>query len=332
LKILRGQIKKRKEYQKLKKVGFMLILMLVAVSLLVVGCGGEEEANPTATSTVNPTATQPTATSAQPTETTGPTPPTTTSTPAATAAITPTPAATAAITPTPAATAAITPTPAATATATSTPATTTTATPTPTGGTLTFNDNFNGTWDSSWYWTDPNDDATYDFTAHTGFLRLTVPADNDLAGITNYDAPRLWFPYNGNFALETLVEFAPQEIYQGAGLLVWQDENSFLRIEFGFGGMGGLAKNAVFVKQEEGSLILVNGVDLPNTLESIELRLQRDGNQFTAWYRQVGGSWHEIGSTELILNPTVDVGITQVTQYTTSEISADFDYFKLFAP
>jgi hypothetical protein len=74
LKILRGQIKKREEYQKLKKVGFMLILMLVAVSLLVAGSsceGGGGNATPTAT--VNPTATQPTATSAQPTKTTGPT-------------------------------------------------------------------------------------------------------------------------------------------------------------------------------------------------------------------------------------------------------------------
>jgi regulation of enolase protein 1 (concanavalin A-like superfamily) len=297
----------------LKRFVFVLILVLAAISLIGIGCsGGEEGATPTPTSTVNPTATQPTTTSSQPTQTSAPTPPTTTSTPAATAATTSTPAATAATTSTPAATA--------------------TATPTPTGGTLVFNDNFDGNWDSSWYWTDPNDDATYDFTAHTGFLRLTVPADNDLAGVTNYDAPRLWFPYNGNFALETLVEFNPQEIYQGAGLLVWQDENSFLRIEFGFGGMGGEAKNAVFVKQEEGSLILVNGVDLPNTVESIELRLQRDGNQFTAWYRQAGGSWQEIGSTELILGPTVDVGITQVTQYTTSEISADFDYFKVFSP
>jgi len=288
----------------LKRFVFILILMLAVISLIGIGCsGGEGGATPTPTSTINPTATQPATTSSQPTPTSAPTPPDTTSTPAATATTTPTPAATAATTPTPA------------------------------GGTLTFNDDFNGIWDPSWwYWTDPNDDTTYDFTAHTGFLRLTVPADNDLAGITNYDAPRLWFPYNGNFALETLVEFDPQEIYQGAGLLVWQDENSFLRIEFGFGGMGGEAKNAVFVKQEEGSLILVNGVDLPNTVESIELRLQRDGNQFTAWYRQVGGSWQEIGSTELILNPTVDVGITQITQYTTSEISGDFDYFKLFVP
>jgi hypothetical protein len=73
LKILRGPIKKREEYQKLKKIGFILILMLVAISLLVTGCScGEEEATPTPTSTVNTTSAQPTATSAQPT-TAGPT-------------------------------------------------------------------------------------------------------------------------------------------------------------------------------------------------------------------------------------------------------------------
>ena len=85
-------------------------------------------------------------------------------------------------------------------------------------------------------------------------------------------------------------------------------------------------------RQEDGGLGLVGSVDLPDTLKRIELRLQRDGNQFTAWYRQVGGTWQEIGSTELSLNSTVDVGITQVTQYTSSEISADFDYFKVFTP
>ena len=56
----------------------------------------------------------------------------------------------------------------------------------------------------------------------------------------------------------------------------------------------------------------------------------QDGDQFTAWYCQASGTWQEIGSAEIILNLTVDVGIAQVTQYTPSEISADFDYFKLF--
>jgi regulation of enolase protein 1 (concanavalin A-like superfamily) len=71
---------------------------------------------------------------------------------------------------------------------------------------------------------------------------------------------------------------------------------------------------------------------LSATLNRLELRLQRTGDQFSAWYREVGGTWQEIGSTELNLASTIDVGIIQVTQYTTSEISADFDYFKVFTP
>jgi regulation of enolase protein 1 (concanavalin A-like superfamily) len=222
-----------------------------------------------------------------------------------------------------------TPTPTPTAIATPTPTTTSTAT----GGTLIFDEDFlQASWNYSWYWTDPNDDATYSLTSHIGFLRLTVPDNNDLAGVTNYDAPRLLIPRSGDFTIETLVEFNPQEVYQGAGLLVWQDEDTFLRLEFGYGGMGGADKNVVFVMQEYGGLALVNSVDVPETMTSIELRLQREGDEFIASYRQVGGTWQVIGSTILSLNPTVDVGITQVTQYTSSAISADFDYFKLFIP
>jgi regulation of enolase protein 1 (concanavalin A-like superfamily) len=206
---------------------------------------------------------------------------------------------------------------------------TTTAT---TGGLPIFNDDFKDIWNSEWVWTDPNDDATYSLTAHPGFLQVSVPGENDLAGVANYDAPRLLIQRNGNFALETLVEFDPQEYYQGAGLLVWQDEDTFLRLEFGFGGMGGDAKNVVFVEQREGGLGLVNGIDLPDTANKIELRLERSANQFTALYRWVGGTWQTIGSTELIMNQTIDAGIAQVTQYTSSEVSADFDYFKVFAP
>jgi regulation of enolase protein 1 (concanavalin A-like superfamily) len=221
-------------------------------------------------------------------------------------------------------------------TATTPPATTTTSptitTPPSTGETPSFNDNFQGTWNDDWGWTDPNNDVTYSLTARSGFLRLTVPGDNDLAGVANYDAPRLLVPQSGDFTIESLVEFNPTETYQGAGLLVWQDENTFLRLEFGYGGMGGIEKNAVFVKQEEGGLGLVGSIDLSATLNRLELRLQRTGDQFSAWYREVGGTWQEIGSTELNLASTIDVGIIQVTQYTTSEISADYDYFKVFTP
>jgi hypothetical protein len=74
-----------------------------------------------------------------------------------------------------------------------------------------------------------------------------------------------------------------KEVYQGAGLLVWQNEDTFLRFEFGFSGMGGPEKNAALLKHEEGSLGLVNYTDLQGATETIELRLQPNVNQFKAW-------------------------------------------------
>jgi regulation of enolase protein 1 (concanavalin A-like superfamily) len=220
-----------------------------------------------------------------------------------------------------------------TSTTTTTPTTTTsTATTTPPGGTPSLSEDFQGSWNSAWVWTDPNNDVTYDFTAHPGFLRLTVPENNDLAAEVNYDAPRLLVPKKGDFTIETKIEFDPQEIYQGAGLLVWQDENTFMRLEFSYGGMGGIAKNVVFCFQELGALGVFASVDLPDTQTSIELRLQRKGDQFTASYRQVGGTRQEIGSTAASLSSTVDIGISQVTQYTSTAISADFDYVKIYTP
>ncbi|MGB2856433.1 MAG: hypothetical protein WBC61_07300, partial [Dehalococcoidia bacterium] len=62
----------------MKKLGFVLVMMLAIVSLLVAGCGGGdgEEATPTATESPGATATQP---------------PTETETPGATATATPAP-------------------------------------------------------------------------------------------------------------------------------------------------------------------------------------------------------------------------------------------------
>jgi regulation of enolase protein 1 (concanavalin A-like superfamily) len=195
-----------------------------------------------------------------------------------------------------------------------------------------FEDDFQGELDPRWSWTDPNDDAPYSLTARVGFLRIIAPDGNDLGAATNYDAPRLLLPRSGDFIVETALEFDPQIHYQGAGLLVWQDEDTFLRLEYGFGGLGGEAKNVVFCLQESGALSLVTSFDLPGITSSIGLRIKRDGDEFTAWYRQQGRGWTEMGSTGIAMAPTVEVGIAQVNQYTTLEIPADFDSFNISAP
>lgn len=205
-------------------------------------------------------------------------------------------------------------------------------TTTTTGEPPAFSDDFNGGWNAAWTWTDPNNDVTHQIGSHPGFLRLIVPDGNDLAESTNYDAPRLLIARDGDFTIETRIEFNPQENYQGAGLLIWQDEDTFLRLEFSYGGMGGAAKNVVFVAQEISALSYVGSVDLPDTQTNIELRIQRQGFVFLASYKDADGNWQPVGNTYMALSSTVTVGIVQVTQYTSTPATADFDWVRIFQP
>jgi regulation of enolase protein 1 (concanavalin A-like superfamily) len=201
---------------------------------------------------------------------------------------------------------------------------------TPTESAGVFTDDFKSAWDAKWVWTDPNHDAQYNLTGHTGFLRLTAPDGNDLASFTNYDAPRLLRPHSGNFLVETLVEFDPRDNYQGAGLLVWQDQDNFLRFEFGYGGIGSDAKNVSFLKQEAGTMELVKTTyNLPANIIRVELQLQRNGSRFTAWWREPGAAWQQVGETDLNLQPQTQVGNALVVDQGASQISADFDYVKI---
>jgi regulation of enolase protein 1 (concanavalin A-like superfamily) len=206
------------------------------------------------------------------------------------------------------------------------------STPTPTTGTgvnnPVFTDTFDAKLNSKWEWTDPGDDANYNLAVRSGFLRMRVPDGNDLAWL-NCDAPRLTLTQKGDFVIETLVEFDPSENYQGAGLLVWQDENTFLRLEFGYGGLGDEVRKTAFLVQENGNLDLIDSLELAETVKKVELRITRSGSFYTAEYRQGSGPWQSAGSIELDLNPNLEVGICQVTM-ANDEIAADFDYFKLY--
>src|SRR2546425_12738859 len=88
---------------------------------------------------------------------------------------------------------------------------------------------------------DPRNDARYNTAERPGFLRISVPpcaaSDqcNDLFPGNNFDAPRFVQRINGDFTVMTRLEFDPHHQYQGAGILAWQDENNFLRLERSIG-------------------------------------------------------------------------------------------------
>jgi len=203
-------------------------------------------------------------------------------------------------------------------------ATPTAASAPPPGCGPAFSDNFQSQIHSGWTWIDPTNQASYAVTT-PGTLSITAPANTDLNATTNYEAPRLLQPISGNFTLETQVEVAanPPTSFWAAGLLIWQDQNNFFRVEL---------NTSTFDFEQE-----VNGAfnhNAPNALASAtisalkaELKIQRSGDTFSAYYQLPGQSWQLINTANVHLQ-NLQAGLILVNQ-TGAQFTAYYHYFRV---
>jgi regulation of enolase protein 1 (concanavalin A-like superfamily) len=201
-------------------------------------------------------------------------------------------------------------------------------------GAQLFADEFSSaTLNPKWKWEDRWQDAQYNLKARTGFLRITASLGNDLAPWTNFDAPLLIQPADGNWIAETALEFAPTQEYQGAGILIYQDDDNLVRLERGYGGVGGGESGIVFAVIREGEFeTIIAPAQIATAAPKVELRIQREGNRFTAWWREPGKAWQTVGSAEVKMSPTVQVGIAVLCELVAPDSIADFDYFRIARP
>ncbi|NTU78486.1 MAG: DUF1349 domain-containing protein [Chloroflexales bacterium] len=185
-----------------------------------------------------------------------------------------------------------------------------------------FCDTFDGSQlNSSWQWVNPLGDATYSLTEQPGDMRLTVPRGGyDL--YSNYNAPRLLRSVSGDFTATTKVTIDPTFNYQGAGLLVWQDENNYIRLERTLvSGIDLWYKTAGVYAGKEISF---------NSSNTVFLRLQRADSTVTAWYSLDNTNWEYVFAvTNPSLSAQVQVGLALTNQWQDNPIHADFDFFQL---
>jgi regulation of enolase protein 1 (concanavalin A-like superfamily) len=196
-----------------------------------------------------------------------------------------------------------------------------------------FSGAFHGSLDSRWEWEDPSGKARHSM-ATNGPLRLTAPPHSDISPFdNNYNAPRLLQPITGGFTLDTHIEFRPNKNFQSAGLLVGQlDETTFLRIERGFGDYG-RDSGVFFQRVDHGRLSDVSTLKQhPTTAGSVELRVQRQGNRFTAsWREQPDQKWQFAGETDLHFDSldNLMVGLDLIADYGAPPTTASYDYFRV---
>jgi regulation of enolase protein 1 (concanavalin A-like superfamily) len=205
----------------------------------------------------------------------------------------------------------------------------TSVTPNACGG--AFSDEFKGSLHSGWSWIDPGGNSTYDLTAQG--LRISDSTNNDdlYPSYTNANAPRLLQPISGNFTVDTLVEFNPIYFYQGAGILIWQDDSNFLRFERAFWGN---RSGIFFAKRVNGGGLpdISPLVEHPTTASVVELRLQKNGDHFTSSWREPGKNWQIDGETDFhfdYMMVGLDLVAVAAAPGATPPTTAYYSYFRV---
>lgn len=184
-------------------------------------------------------------------------------------------------------------------------------------------------WPVGWQWIDPAEkDAPTPKNVKKGVLQVRIPTAKDMKpGNTN--APRYVKPISGDFQIETHVRLSPKENYQGAGLLIYVDDNRYIRFEKAYGGVGGGAEGLrIDVREGNEYKPLLTPDDAPTELGEIDMKIVRRGGLFTAYWREnEETSWREAGRIETDYPQTVMAGL--IASNTAREIIAEFDFIRL---
>jgi len=188
-----------------------------------------------------------------------------------------------------------------------------------------FEDEFNGNkMDPQWKWIDPKGGGTW--IERQGYLEMNVSRGQDLYS-GNMDAPRLVMQVSGDFAIETRLLVTRQQREHG-GLLVWKSPEAFLRLEktCGASGFRGDVRFERHVNRVYGLIGRGPGMRLQRYLF---LRIERRGNQFSAFASSDGMSWAMCGATYVGVGDPVMVGLHALCPGNLPPTLTRFEYFRL---
>ncbi|HEY5138385.1 MAG TPA: DUF1349 domain-containing protein, partial [Methylococcales bacterium] len=198
----------------------------------------------------------------------------------------------------------------------------------PTPGPHIFRDDFKGVLDSSWQWTRENS-KNWSLTANAGWLKIMAGPGSvgagDMENLLMRQAPA------GNFELETSLKFKPTGNNQFAGLIIYESAKSYVQFGRGFCDAPKCTGDGYYMNLVSGgSSIPENSSAKATENDTVALRLQREGNLFTAFVSENGGAWTVITTNNNSLLP-VSVGLVAGHANNTTPLPAQFDYFVINA-
>jgi regulation of enolase protein 1 (concanavalin A-like superfamily) len=186
---------------------------------------------------------------------------------------------------------------------------------------------------------DPDNDC--EFRSVGKSLSVKVPATlHDLSLYTaKHNSPRALMEVEGDFVLNVKVagDFQPLRPstnprgipYNGAGLLLWSDENNFFRLE-----RGALLRNDTintqvsFEERKGGNRGANSGSVIP--AGTCYLRVERRGKQIMGAFSTDGSTWKELKSVDVTWPRKLQVGVAAINS-SSAAFTVTFDEFSLKA-
>jgi alpha-L-arabinofuranosidase/regulation of enolase protein 1 (concanavalin A-like superfamily) len=166
-------------------------------------------------------------------------------------------------------------------------------------------------------------------TVAGGALTLTSqPGDTWQTGNSAKNVVMLDVPA-GDFTVVTRLDGAVSSVYQGAGLIAWQDMDNYVRSGLTFVGDLSPSGRAIENDVESGGVFAANAfTDRPGSTGET-LRLQRTGDTIATSYWD-GTAWQPAGSVDVDF-PTTQVGLYALASQAGVAHTAAFDYVALTA-
>jgi regulation of enolase protein 1 (concanavalin A-like superfamily) len=175
---------------------------------------------------------------------------------------------------------------------------------------------------------DPDGDCKFELEPREHRAKIIVPGKTHIlsAEIGRVNAPRLLRDIKGDFDLTVRVAgtnhpggkatttlYSP---YHGGGLLIWQDQENYIRLEIAADIQHGRARPYVnFEYRKDGELAFSNGI--LNGDGSNHLRFKRRGTEIHASFGPDGVRWTSFSPLTAKLNDHLKFGVSAINSSTT---------------
>ena len=186
---------------------------------------------------------------------------------------------------------------------------------------------------------DPDGDCKFELEQSSDKIGIIVPGNTHIlsAEIGRVNAPRILRDIKGDFDLSvrvagtshpggkaTTTVYPP---YHGAGLLIWQDQENYVRLEIASDIQHGKARPYVnFEHRKAGALAISSGIK--NGDGSKHLRLRRRGAEIYAAFGPDGVRWTSFPPLTARLNDRLNVGVVAINS-STKPFTAEFEGFNV---